>query len=404
MSIQKNRWAAGIAGAVAATFGWGSMLAEPARSAAEQSSASATASASDPGDHVEIGTLDGAPFRIDMPAKWNGVLLVYYHGYSETPVTFAKDKPNRMGSGWASAGYAVAQSGYSTTGWAVEQAVPETEALREYTIAHYGQPKETYVLGHSMGGMLTIATIEKYPNRYDGALPLCGLLEPASYAFERGGALVAAFHYYYPGVLPGPVDIGASVPLDAELVKKVVAALPSNPTGHAELLALTRFKTDADLADVMVFFSYIERDLEQKIGAAVLDNHDLIYAGGADDNALNDGVHRYTASAAGLAYVKTWYTPSGLLLKPTLAVHTTYDPIIPPDTIAQYPDAVQHAASGDFFVQQYVKHDGHCNIEGQEMGAALAELIRWKRSGVKPAAGAVPMPAAGVQPAPAAAH
>jgi pimeloyl-ACP methyl ester carboxylesterase len=344
-----------------------------------------------PAVRVETGTLDGASFRIDMPEKWNGVLLIYYHGYSETPVTFDKSKPNRMGSGFASAGYAVAQSGYSVTGWALEQAIPETEALRQYTIAHYGKPKETYVMGHSMGGQLTLATIESYPNRYDGALPLCGLLQPTTLAIASGGALVAAFNYYYPGVLPEPLNIGATVALDETLAKKVKEALPSNPTGHAELLALSRIKNDDDLANVMVFYTYIQRDFEQKIGASVLDNHDLIYAGGPDDNALNDGVKRYTASPAALAYLKTWYTPTGVLMRPTLAVHTTYDPIIPAETTALYADAVRRSASSDNFVQQYVKHDGHCNIGGPETGAALGELIRWKRTGVKPSAGLVPV-------------
>jgi pimeloyl-ACP methyl ester carboxylesterase len=341
-------------------------------------------------ERVETGTLDGASFRIDMPEKWNGVLLVYYHGYSETPVTFDKSKPNRMGSGFAASGYAVAQSGYSVTGWALEKAVPETEALRQYTIAHYGKPKETYVMGHSMGGQLTLATIESYPNRYDGALALCGLLQPTTLAIAGGGALVAAFDYYYPGLLPEPLNIGPSVALDETLAKKVKEALPFNPTGHAEMLALSRIKNDDDLANVMVFYTYIQRDLAQKIGTSVLDNHDTIYAGGPDDNALNDGVKRYTVSPAAFAYLKTWYTPTGLLQRPMLAVHTTYDPIIPAETTAQYADAVRRAASSDNFVQQYVKHDGHCNIGGAETGAALSELIRWKRTGVKPSSGLVP--------------
>jgi len=351
---------------------------------ADPSSAAAT------GVRVETGTLDGASYRIDMPDKWNGILLVYYHGYSETPVTFDKAKPNRLGTGFASAGFAVAQSGYSVTGWALEHAIPETEALREYTIAHYGQPKETYVMGHSMGGQLTVATIESYPNRYDGALPLCGLLQPTSLAIARGGALLAAFNYYYPGVLPEPVNISASIALDEALTKKVAAALPTNPAGLAEMLALTRIKTDEDLAMVLVFYVYIQRDMDQKVGASVLDNHNVIYAGGSDDNALNDGVKRYTAAAGALTYLKTWYTPTGVLQRPTLAVHTTYDPIIPADTVVLYADAVERAASSANFVQQYVKHDGHCNISGPEMGAALGELIRWKRSGVKPEAGIVP--------------
>jgi len=350
-----------------------------------------------PTDLVETGTLGKAPYRIDMPEKWNGVLLIYYHGYSETPVTFAgadgKPTPNAMGQGFAAAGYEVAQSGYSMTGFALEQAIPETEALREYAIAKYGQPKETYVMGHSMGGQLTMMSMEMFPSRYDGALPLCGLLQPTTWAIGKAGAMRAAFDYYYPGLLPGPIGIPADAPLDQTAVDKVLKALPSNPKGEQELMALTHFKTTEDLADGEVFGTYILRDFEQKIGASIVDNRNFLYAGGPDDNALNDGVKRYTASDAALAYLKTWYTPSGVLLKPTLAVHTTYDPIIPADTVRLYADQVQRSGSSANFVQQYVKHDGHCHITGPETATALDELIQWKHTGVRPEGGVVPVPA-----------
>ncbi len=340
---------------------------------------------------VETGTMGGAAYRIDFPAKWNGVLLIYYHGYSEHPVTYDQTKPDAMGSGFAAAGFAVAQSGYSVTGFALEHAIPETEALREYTIAKYGNPKETYVMGHSMGGQLTMMTMESFPSRYDGALPLCGLLQPTNWAVGHGGAIRAAFDYYYPGVLPGPVGIADSEVLDETTVAKVLKALPGNPAGLAELMALTRFKTQNDLADGVVFSTFILRDFEQKLGASILDNRNFIYAGGPDDNALNDGVKRYTAPDAALAYLKTWYTPTGVLLKPTLAVHTTYDPIIPADSVRLYSEQVQRAGSSANFVQQYVKHDGHCHISGPETAAALQELIEWKHTGKRPEPGAVPV-------------
>lgn len=341
---------------------------------------------------VETGTLDGASYRIDMPDPWNGILLVYYHGYSERPVVFDKARPNEMGSGFAAAGFAVAQSGYSETGFALEHAIPETEALRRYTIAHYGQPKETYVLGHSMGGQLTMITMESYPARYDGALPLCGLLQPSTWAVERGGAMLAAFHYYYPGLLPGPVGIPDSAVLDETAVPSVLKALPSNPTGLAEMMALGHFKTQQDLASGVVFGTFVQRDFQQRLGSSVLNNQNFIYAGGPDDNALNDGVKRYAASATALAYLKTWYSPTGILLKPTLAVHTTYDPIIPADSVRLYEDIVQRAGSSANFVQQYVKEDGHCHISGKETMAALEELIQWKRTGKRPEGGPVPPP------------
>lgn len=341
-------------------------------------------------ERVETGVLGGASYRIDMPTHWNGTLIVYYHGYSETPVVFEKGEDNTVGSGFAGRGFAVVQSGYSVAGFAVEQAMSETETLRRYFVAHYGQPRETYVTGHSMGGELTMATIESYPSRYNGALALCGLLEPTTWAIEHGGAMLAAFDYYYPGLIPGPEHVAASVDLGSTLTKKVQAHLHDNPTGYAEMKALGHFKTDEDMAGVLVFFAFIERDFEQKLGAPVLNNANLIYFGGPDDNALNAGVRRYTASNAALGYLKTWYTPTGVLDRPMLAVHTTYDPVIPPDTVSLYADQVQRMGSSRFFVQQFVEADGHCNISPEQTHAAMDELLDWVHDGKRPVAGLVP--------------
>jgi pimeloyl-ACP methyl ester carboxylesterase len=345
-----------------------------------------------PQDKVETGTHDGASYRIDMPAKWNGMLIVYYHGYSTVPVVFEKDKRDDMGAGLASMGFAVAQSGYSVTGWAVKEALAETEALRLYTIEHYGKPKETYVIGGSMGGLLTAATMESHPERYDGAMPMCGALMPSTALLEHSGAMRAAFDYYYPGLLPGPVNIPASFALDKETIEKVLKALPSNPTGMAELMAVGQVKKPEDLAGAVVFITFILRDMEQKTGGSVVDNHNYIYNGGPDDNALNDGVKRYIASASTVDFLKKWYSLSGVLTKPTLAVHTTYDPLIPADSVSVYADLVERMGSGGNFVQQYVKEDGHCHFTGPETVAALGELIEWKHSGKRPEGGLVPVP------------
>lgn len=386
----RMRMSSAVRMAASAMLGWlaaASCLASCVAAQAAQPAKAAT-------EHVETGTLDNAPYRIDMPEHWNGTLIVYYHGYSETPVTFDKSTPNQLGSGFADQGFAVIQSGYSVVGFAVEQALSETEALRRYFIAHHGQPKETFVTGHSMGGELTMATLESYPNRYNGALALCGLLEPSTWAIEHGGALLAAFDFYFPGLMPGPEHVPADVGLGRALVQKVKAHLHDNPTGYAEMKALGHFKTDTDMAGVLVFLAFIERDFEQKLGAPVLNNANLIYFGGPDDNALNAGVKRYTASNAALDYLKTWYTPTGVLDRPMLAVHTTYDPIIPPDTVSQYADQVQRMGSSRFFVQQFVEADGHCNISPEQTYSAMDELLTWIHTGHRPAPGLVPVASA----------
>jgi hypothetical protein len=42
----------------------------------------------------------------------------------------------------------------------------------------------------------------------------------------------------------------------------------------------------------------------------------------------------------------------------------------------------------NLFVQQYVKHEGHCAINSTEVAHGFAQLREWKNQGVRPAAGA----------------
>src|SRR6267143_121874 len=42
----------------------------------------------------ETGEINGARFRIDVPEKWNGGLVMYCHGYSPVPGNFDNPKPN----------------------------------------------------------------------------------------------------------------------------------------------------------------------------------------------------------------------------------------------------------------------------------------------------------------------
>ena len=136
---------------------------------------------------TETGVINGAEYRIDIPGNWNGGLVVYCHGYAATPGRFEKDKPLPPTQAvFTEAGYALAQSGYSAGGWAVEEAVFDTEALRHHFTEVYGKPKETYITGHSMGGFLTMTLVEKFPSAYDAGLPLCGPLAAPEWFMARG--------------------------------------------------------------------------------------------------------------------------------------------------------------------------------------------------------------------------
>ncbi len=114
---------------------------------------------------------------------------MYAHGYtvvgSRPP---AQDSPRMKGvrDAFLSRGFAFAASDYSVQGWAVKEAIEETEALRRYFVAKHGAPSETYITGHSMGGHITMAIIERYPEVYQGAMPMCGPLGPAVDFFNNG--------------------------------------------------------------------------------------------------------------------------------------------------------------------------------------------------------------------------
>ena len=65
---------------------------------------------------VEVGALDGVPYRVDIPENWNHSLVVFYHGYSLVPDTFNKtDGPGAVAA-FTQRGYATVRSAYSTTG------------------------------------------------------------------------------------------------------------------------------------------------------------------------------------------------------------------------------------------------------------------------------------------------
>jgi pimeloyl-ACP methyl ester carboxylesterase len=336
---------------------------------------------------TELGDINGARFRIDMPDQWNGGLVVYCHGYSPKPVGF-DTKPNALMNVFLDQGYAVIQSGYAAGGWAIQEAIVDTESLRRYFVKKYGKPKETYITGHSMGGFLTMSIIEQYPAIYDAAMPMCGPLAPPLQFIARGAFdSRVLFDYYFPGALPGPIDIPADFRNTPELAKQIEALLDASRDKAAILRRQNGTKSNKDLAGVLTFLTAMFRELQDRAGGNPFDNRNIIYSNTDDDNAVNAGVKRYTADPKAVEYLRTFYTPTGRISRPVLAIHTSYDPLVPVSIPNVYQSLVDGAGTSNLFVQQYVKHDGHCNILPEEMKKGFSDLREWKSSGVRPKPG-----------------
>jgi pimeloyl-ACP methyl ester carboxylesterase len=337
---------------------------------------------------TEIGEINGAKFRIDIPESWNGGLVVYCHGYNAKAVAYDNRKLPALFQVFLDQGYALAQSGYAAGGWAIQEAAVDTESLRRYFVEHHGQPKETYITGHSMGGFLTMMLMETYPTVYDAGLPLCGPLAPPNW-FQARGAFDGRvlFDYFFPGVLPNPAKTDPAFEDKPEVRARILALLDGAPDKADALRRLNGLKSNKDLANTLVFITYLLKELQQRAGGNPFDNRNVVYGGTFDVNAVNAGVARYAADPKAAAYIRQFYTPTGKILHPMLAVHTSYDPLVPTWIPNMYQVLAEQAGTADLFVQQYVQHDGHCNITAPEVAHAFQELRDWKSKGVRPTAG-----------------
>jgi len=340
---------------------------------------------------VETGTLEGAAFRIDVPAKWNNALVVYYHGYAATPVLLPARDPIAPQLGQLlERGYAVAQSAYSATGWAIEQAAADTQRLRRHFSDKHGKPRETFVVGMSMGGALTAMTLETSAADYAGGLSLCGAIQPSDALLQRDFALLAAFDFYFPGLLGPLYPVPADYAPNAAAVARIAAALRAKPDAANSLLRIWGVGNLQTLPDILAFDYFEVGELQRRTRGNPFGNADLVYTGGRDDFALNTGVHRYTADAGAAAYLAKWYTPSGNLTRPLLALHDVGDPLVPASGAFEYALAVQRSGHAANFVQQFVAREGHCVFTPQEIGRAFDELVAWVHDGKRPISGALP--------------
>ncbi len=152
---------------------------------------------------------------------------MYTHGYavaSDKPPKPGVQPPKPLRDVFLSRGFAFAASDYSVQGWAVKEAIEDTEALRRHFVSKHGAPAETYITGHSMGGHITMAIIERYPEIYQGAMPMCGPLG-AAVDFLNNGVfdMLVTFEALFPGTIGSPYEP------NAETVNKVKAAIAADP-------------------------------------------------------------------------------------------------------------------------------------------------------------------------------
>lgn len=325
---------------------------------------------------MDNGTLGETPYRIDIPANWNGELVMLLHGYE--PKGFPRETPwpqNEATPVFLSQGYAVAASAYSSQGWSVADAVPDNEKLRVHFNTKYGNPRHTYLVGFSLGGHVALSSLEKYGKNYDGALSLCGVNVPATKAFdEHVVTSLVALDYFYPGAM-GLASGGLSDPaspymLDPEALE---TSLKSNEISAAILS--TRLEIPrAGLAGALMLNNMVLREMQMRAGGFPVDNNTKVYSGFGDDAAFNKGVRRYSGDQNAMKYVAGNAELTGRIHKPVVLQSNNNDPTVPTRFNATYPALVEAAGHTNNLVTLPSVGEGHCGFTPEDIQSAFGKL------------------------------
>jgi hypothetical protein len=258
--------------------------------------------------------------------------------------------------------------------------------------------------------------IEQYPQLFDGALPICGVMGDyelfdffADYnlAAQQLGVGMSTFPVGDPGVY-----LFGTVPA----IKSNLEAFPggwpavlnADGTNFKNLVELRSGGDRPNFDEAWLFWNSVPADsgagnflFELAIGdgslprapGQALDNSDVVYQFDTDpglspeEQAFNNDIFRIerepqTRRKQGLAQVPTI---TGDIDVPVLTLHNLGDLFVPVLNQVVYANRVLENGKGDLLVQRAIRGVNHCGFTGQELAQAFFDLVGWVESGIRPA-------------------
>ena len=376
---------------------------------------------------------DGATYLIDVPSNWNGILFLYSHGYvvpgSPNPPQDVAITDPATRFFMLSSGFALAGSSYATTGWALEQALPDQIAVLDIFDKTVGKPTRTIAWGHSLGGMITAGLIQRYPDRFDAALPMCGVLSGGVATWNTALDSAFAFKTLLGG--SGLQLVNITDPTgNLALAEKILAEVQRTPQGRARL-ALSSAVADtpgwfvplspepaandfasqqanqflwAQMVDFPFAFA-LRAELEFRAQGNVSWNTGVNYrrqlehsasrnevvalyeqAGlslDSDLDALEDAA-RISPDRHAIEYVEKNIVYNGDIHIPVLTLHTTGDGLVVVQNESAYSQVVNEDGNGELLRRTFVSRAGHCAFTPAETIAAVQTLLERLETGKWP--------------------
>lgn len=377
------------------------------------------------------GELNGAPYRIRVPAVWNGTLLVFAHGYrdkadhpGEIDNRNADIAPNAaLEAPLLAQGYALAGSAWRDNGWEIEGAIQDTKDLAVLFRSLVGQPDRTIFWGASLGTIVGFESMERFGGVYDGALCLCTAGASSTRVWDSGVALYLAYDVLF-GVPPSWGTVGEvrnDIDFDTEVLAKLAPEI-SNPANFPkwEFIRLVAQNPGRGLIPPpppaffpgwvltdMFFLTEARSELQRRAGGPYVQNANQAYSLTAAERVYLNGIGvpspvidgwlaqmnartNIIAPPAPRNYLEHYATFTGKIKKPVLTLHTKIDPLLVVANESAYNETIAAAGRSDLLFQTFTNGIGHCNLTGPQILTAVSAIDNWVRNGVKPTAASFP--------------
>jgi pimeloyl-ACP methyl ester carboxylesterase len=375
-----------------------------------------------------VDTLDGAKFKIRVPANWNGTLLVYVQGTKVgapppepslvPPVLPGSDAP--LADTLLSRGYALAASEISPADFQIKAELQDTHALTTYFRGRVGEPTRVVLWGSSMGGLVSLRLMEDYPRSFDGAIALCAPAAGSPRTQDRylDFGLAYAVVFGWPDDAWGPLEnlrSGLNFATDVNPVVNWPKSDGSNRGGW-EFIRLVNGLAPAPFWQTdpmngrtgfflqMLFATWFRALAQDWAAGPVAQNVDHEYSLTSDERTYLAGLGvpvddllaklnaRRNIEASPLArdYITRFGGVRGNLEKPVLTMHTTLDTLIDSRHESAYLKSVEFWSRQENLVQVYVQAVGHNAYTAKQLLAALAAMESWLDTGTKPGPAAFP--------------
>jgi len=348
------------------------------------------------------GQLGGADYIIQVPEGWRGGLVVFAHGIQRDPGR-GDLRMLPIASHVLARGHAWIASGYREREYQPHLFIEDLVALRELFLKEVGAPRWSIIYGQSMGGHITVASLEQRPGLYQGGLSECGLVDGIGIADYLMAYTAAAELISGVPILDAP-DRLAFGPLLEGIVRAL--GMPGSYTARGRQFdSVVKYLMGADRAGnelplrlqglqarYLLNIMHRPRNLENEPnpGLRAASTGHVKYridpGLGLTEDELNARVRRIrpVKDARSPAVNPVYAEPTGRLTVPLLTLHETGDAWVPLSLEQSYKRRTIAAGTDHLLVQRVVRAPSHCGVDGDTRRQAFDDLVAWIERGVRP--------------------